>query len=322
MSPAPSPRAFRALAWGVLAFSLAVVLWGAFVRATGSGAGCGDHWPVCNGQVLPRTPTVATLIEYTHRLTSALVGLGAVALFVWGRRAHPRGHPVRLGVALGLALMLLEGALGAGLVKLQLVAQNPSAMRAFAMSAHLVNTFLLLAAQALTCVWGAGGRERPRLRGQGPAGPLVLLCAGGMLVLGVSGAIAALGDTLFPASSLAHGFAQDLDPGAHFLLRLRALHPLLAVLVGAGVVGAAALVARARPHSPEVQRAARTLGLLYALQLAAGVVNLVLLAPVAMQLVHLLLADLVWISLVRLGALALAAPAPAPLPTEQRPVAA
>jgi heme a synthase len=313
MSPAPSAPRFRAAAWGLLAYSLAVVLWGAFVRATGAGAGCGDHWPVCNGEVIPRSPSLATLIEYTHRLTSGLAGLGAVALFVWGRRAHPRGHPVRLGVTLGLLLMVLEGALGAGLVKLQLVAQDPSAMRAFAMCAHLVNTFLLLGAQALTCVWAAGGRGALRLRGQGLPGALVVLSVVGMLVLGVTGAIAALGDTLFPARSLAHGFAQDFSESAHFLLRLRALHPLLAILVGAGVVGSAALIARARPGTPGLAGAARTLGLLYALQLAAGVVNLVLLAPVWMQLVHLLLADLVWLSLVRLGALTLGAPAPEPL---------
>ena len=130
-----------------------------------------------------------------------------------------------------------------------------------------------------------------------------------MMVLGASGAIAALGDTLFPARSLAHGFAQDFSEGAHFLLRLRALHPLLAVLVGALIVASAALIARARPTTPGVLGAARLLGMLYALQLLVGLVNLVLLAPVAMQLVHLLLADLVWISLVRLGAFALGAPA-------------
>jgi len=314
MHPAASPPRFRALAWGLLGYSLAVVLWGAFVRATGAGAGCGDHWPVCNGEVIPRSPSMATLIEYTHRLTSGLAGLGSLLLFFWGRRLHAKGHPVRLGVALGLALMLLEGALGAGLVKLQLVAQDPSALRAFAMVAHLLNTFLLLGAQMLTCVWAAGGQRAPRLRGQGLAGALVLSSCAGMMVLGASGAIAALGDTLFPARSLAHGFAQDFSEGAHFLLRLRALHPLLAVLVGAGVVAAAALLTRARPGVPGVLRAAQLLGMLYALQLGVGLVNLVLLAPVTLQLVHLLLADLVWVSLVRLGALALGAPAAAPAP--------
>jgi heme a synthase len=316
MSPPASPPRFRALAWALLGYCLAVVVWGAYVRATGSGAGCGEHWPVCNGEVIPRAPSVATLIEYTHRLSSGLAGLGAVLLFGWGLRAHPRGHPVRLGVTLSLALMLLEGALGAGLVKLALVAQDSSGLRAFAMGAHLVNTFLLLGAQTLTCVWAGGGRSALRLRGEGPAAGLLLASVAALLVLGVSGAIAALGDTLFPAQSLAHGFMQDVSPGAHFLLRLRALHPLLAVVLGAFIVASAALVARARPTTPGVQRAARTLGLLYLLQLFAGVVNLVLLAPVAMQLVHLLLADLVWISLVRLGALALGAPAPQPAPAE------
>ena len=116
-------------------------------------------------------------------------------------------------------------------------------------------------------------------------------------------------DRLYPAQSLAHGLAQDVSPTAHVLLRLRVLHPVLAALVGAGVVFSAAMVARLRP-SPAVRRAALQLGILYGLQLVAGTVNVVLLAPVWMQLVHLLLADLVWIVLVRLSAAGLARGAP------------
>ncbi|XXF77585.1 COX15/CtaA family protein [Myxococcaceae bacterium GXIMD 01537] len=304
----PSSQRFRIFAWTVLAYTLAVVLWGAFVRATGSGAGCGDHWPHCNGEVIPRAPTVQTLIEYTHRLTSGLALVFSVVACVWGLRAHPKGHPVRGAAVASLVFMLTEALVGAGLVLFQMVAHNASIARAFWMAAHLINTFLLVGAQALT-VWWASGRARLTVRGQGLAGVLVFASLAGLLVLGVSGAIAALGDTLFPASTLAEGIAQDFEETAHVLVKLRALHPLLAVGVGALLVGLGVALTRLRP-SAEVKRGATLLAVTYAVQLGAGLINLVLLAPVAMQLVHLLLADFVWILVVWLGAAALAADAP------------
>jgi cytochrome c oxidase assembly protein subunit 15 len=303
-----SSHRFRIFAWGVLVYTLAVVLWGAFVRATGSGAGCGDHWPVCNGEVIPRAPTLQTLIEYTHRVTSGLALVLSVVACVWGLRAHPKGHPVRGAAVASLVFMLTEALVGAGLVLFQMVAQNTSLARAYWMAAHLLNTFLLVGAQALT-VWWASGKARLVVRGQGLAGVLVGVGLAGLLVLGVTGAIAALGDTLFPARSLAEGLAQDVSETAHVLLRLRVLHPVLAVAVGALLVAVGSVLARLRP-SVDVKRSATLLAVAYAVQLCAGLVNLVLLAPVAMQLVHLLLADVVWILVVRLGVAALAADAP------------
>jgi heme A synthase len=130
-----------------------------------------------------------------------------------------------------------------------------------------------------------------------------------MLVLGVSGAVTALGDTLFPSGSFREGLAQDASPTAHALIRLRIWHPVLAVAVGLAVVYAAGWLRRKRP-SPEVRRWAAALVALFVLQLVLGVVNVLLAAPVWMQLVHLLAADLVWIALVLL-ALAALEPAPA-----------
>jgi len=209
---------------------------------------------------------------------------------------------------LQLVFMLMEGAVGAGLVLLQYVAHNPSLARAFWMAAHLINTFLLIGAQTLTA-WFAGGRSRLTLRGQGLAGALAGAGLVALTLLGVTGAIAALGDTLFPATSLTEGFQQDVSETAHVLLRLRVLHPMLAIGVGGLVVAIANVLVRLRPGAA-VKRGATLLGILYAVQLGAGVTNLVLLAPVWMQLIHLLLADLVWISLVRLSAAGLAEDAP------------
>jgi heme A synthase len=127
------------------------------------------------------------------------------------------------------------------------------------------------------------------------------------LSLGASGAITALGDTLFPAASLQEGMAQDLTPGAHFLVRLRVWHPLLAVLGGALIVYFAQAL-RGALDSIAVSRWAWLVTSLYLAQLALGSLNLLWLAPAPIQLTHLLFADLVWIALVMLSAHALAVP--------------
>ncbi len=299
---------FARATWGLVAFLLAVVGWGAFVRATGLGSGCGAHWPVCNGQVLPRAPALETLIEFSHRVSSGLVTLAVLGWAVWGFRVFPRGHRVRRGAALGVLAILAEGAIGAALVLLRLTGKDDSLTRAGVMGLHLVNTFFLLAVVALAGAW-AGGVSRLRLRDQGGVAALVPAALLGLVVLGVSGAVAALGDTLFPASSLVEGFRQDVSSGAHLLLRLRLVHPVLAVAVGTMLLITAGVCALLRPGRA-VRRGAVALAALVIVQLTAGMVNLALLAPVWMQLVHLLLADAVWLAAVLLGAAALAEDAP------------
>lgn len=286
---------FNHFAWGVLAFDVLVILWGAFVRATHAGAGCGSHWPTCNGEVIPFGGRTETLIEFTHRTTSGLAFLFAVALLIWAYREFPRSHTAFRGAALVLGFTIMEALIGAGLVLAGLVADNRSPMRAVVMSAHLVNTFFLLSALVVTA-WASTTERRFTLKGQGAVGVAVwfgIICT---ILLGITGAVAALGDTLFPAESLVHGMLQDQDPAAHFLLRLRPLHPLLAASVGLYLLLLAGLLAHLRP-SPGVRRAARDICILFGVQMVVGLVNLVLLAPVAMQLVHLLFADLVWVAL-------------------------
>lgn len=296
------PQRFRRLALGVLAYNLLVVLWGALVRVTGSGAGCGDHWPLCNGEVLPLAASLHTAIEFTHRAMSGLALVSALWLFIAARRTFEPQHPARIAAKAGMGFMLMEALLGAMLVLFRLVALDASLARAIAMSAHLVNTFLLLAALALAAHHATDGRPF-RFRGRGRWGLGFGLLVAALPLLGVTGAIAALGDTLFPATTLAEGFAQDAQSGAHLLLRLRVAHPVFAVLVGFGVAFAAGLTAT---HRPAARDEATLLGVLFLLQLACGLTNLVLLAPAWMQLLHLLLADLVWLALVRLAARVLA----------------
>jgi heme A synthase len=302
----PPASRYARFAWATLALNLAVIVWGAFVRASGSGAGCGSHWPLCNGEVIPRSPGVQTLIELGHRLSSGVALLCVVGLVGGAWRGFPRGHPVRRTATAAGALMVAEALIGAGLVLLELVAENRSVARAWWMAGHLVNTFLLVAALTLTA-WWATRDERPRWRDAGGLSVILGAALAGVLVLGVSGAITALGDTLFPAASLAEGKAMTFSPSAHVFVRLRVWHPLLALAVGALLLAAAAAATRRRPDAVTSRTATVLIGV-FALNLAVGVVNVWWLAPVPVQLVHLLLADLVWIALVILAASALAAP--------------
>lgn len=291
-------------ALALVVVTVLVILWGAWVRVTGSGAGCADHWPLCNGELVPRAPKVETIIEFTHRITSGLAGVIAIIVCWLAFRAAPRGTPVRKAAVAQLVLMIVEGAIGALLVKKGLVANDASEARALVVALHLANTFLLLAAQVLTLHFAGGGRAlefkaRPMLSA------LLLSLLLLVLFVGASGAVTALGDTLFPAESLAAGVREDFAEGAHFLVRLRVWHPVLALLTGLFVVFSAQYV-RQMTTSPKVARWALVLVILFIAQVGFGALNLVLLAPAWAQLVHLLFADLVWLALVLLTAHALA----------------
>ena len=292
--------AFAKFTWGVLLYNLVVILWGAYVRATGSGAGCGSHWPLCNGEIVPMAPRIETLIEFTHRLMSGLSLLLIIILLVWAFKAYPKGNIVRKGAVLSMVFILAEALLGAGLVLFEWVAQDASVGRALAMTVHLANTFLLLAVIALTAWWASGGGA-PVWHGNRSS--LILLVIGwiGLLILGMSGALTALGDTLFPVTSLAQGLTQDFSSTPHFLIRLRMLHPTIAIIVGLYLILLASFLRNTRSGS-RIRTFSFVLTLLVIAELAAGFINVFLLAPVWLQLVHLLLADLSWIALVLLSA--------------------
>jgi heme A synthase len=298
---------FAKYAWVALAYTLVVIVWGAYVRASSAGAGCGSHWPLCNGEVIPRSPTLKTLIEFSHRLSSGLALILVVVMLIWAFRVYGRRHLARIGAALSMFFMLTEAAIGAGLVLFEYVAENKSIARALWMSGHLINTFLLVAAMSLVA-WAATTGERFQLRGQGAINWLFATAIFGTLILGVSGAVTALGGTLFPVTSLAEGLRQDLSPTAHVLIRLRFFHPFIAVVVGAFLILTAWLV-RARRPNEWIKRLANALIALVIVQLGAGVINLLLHAPIWLQLVHLMLSDFIWIALALLAFTVWAQPA-------------
>jgi heme A synthase len=297
-------RPIARFAWGLLGYDVAVVAWGAYVRASGSGAGCGRHWPLCNGEIVPRAPRAETLIELSHRVSSGGAFALTLILLVWAIRVYPRGHLVRRGAWTTVGLMSAEALIGAGLVLFALVAHDASIKRALSVCLHLVNTFLLLGSTALTAWWAAGGGA-VRLRGQRAVALALGLPLACMLLVGASGAVAALGDTLFPSPSVAAGLAQDFAAGAPAFVRLRAIHPVLAVVTAGAIVLAAGYVRALRPGRA-VTGLSRAASALVMAQVAAGLLDIAIRAPTWMQLVHLLLADCVWTVLVLTGAAALA----------------
>lgn len=295
------------LAWFTLGFNVLVILWGAVVRATGSGAGCGAHWPTCNGLVVPLAPSIATLIEYSHRATSGLaLILVAVLLRQVFRYRAPR-HLARFWATASMILILGEAALGAGLVLFQKVADDQSTSRGFWVGGHLMNTFLLLAAITLTARFVDDSARGPRattlgaLRATFPAYPksrTTLVAALALLATGISGAIAALGDTLFKAQSLGAAIAQDFSPSAHIFVRLRIFHPVIALIGGGLVLALAYRVITTNADRPRIRQMGLWLSGLVVTQWFLGLTNLVLLAPTALQIAHLFVADVIWITLV------------------------
>ncbi len=297
-------RRFTFYAWGVVIFTLVVILWGDVVQATGSGDGCGAHWPTCNGEVLPAFRGLETFIEFFHRVTSGLSLLLTIGLLVWSRRSFPKGHLVRLGASLSMFFMITESLVGAGLVLFRLVAEDASIARAIIAPIHLINTLFLIGSLALTAWWSNHAEHRPVWRGQGLVGWALGLGFVGILTVAASGALTSLGDTLFPVRSTAEAVGRALTPGEHFLVQLRIYHPFIAVMVSVYVVLVANLVALLRPGY-HTRFFARMAGVVFILQLGMGYLNVQQAAPLYTQLPHLLLSDAVWITWLLLAVSAL-----------------
>jgi cytochrome c oxidase assembly protein subunit 15 len=296
----PSP-ALRRFAWAVLAYFVAVILWGTLVRATGSGAGCGDHWPLCNGTVLQHSPRVDTMIEFTHRITSGISLISVVGLLVWTFAGTVQGHLARALAVASVVFTLLEAVLGALLVKLGYTAQSQSPLRPAFLALHLANTLLLLAALTLTAhlLSRAKGFLRGSVRLVAPFGAVVAVFV--VMIVGITGSLAALGDTLFPASSLGSALAQDFSATSGWLVRWRWMHPTVAFFATIFLVWLLVRAARHRTHWDNRRLSALVL-LLLAVVYTLGILDVVLLAPLWIQVAHLLAADTLWASLVVLTA--------------------
>lgn len=287
MPPNRKPWGVSAYAAAVLGFLVLVILWGAVVRATSSGAGCGDNWPLCNGDFVPHHPRIATLIEFTHRSMSGICTALVAVLIGWTFWAKPRGDRARKAVVWCGVLLITEALLGALLVLGGYVDRNTSDARVLVQCIHFTNTMLLLASLTLTWWW----LRTPAACSEVPANSRRIAWAALLFTIltGATGSVAALADTLFPSPSVRAGLAQDFAPGAPLLVHMRWMHPAAAILAFAAAIVLCLHLSR---------QARRWIAALLLLQIALGLADMFALAPIALQVLHLLGADLFWIALV------------------------
>jgi len=300
-------NAFTKFAWAALGYNIVVILWGVFLRASHSGDGCGQHWLTCQGEVVPSAPELKTIIEYSHRITTAIAGLIVLAFVIWAVRRFGLRHRITIGSLGALFFIIVEALIGRGLVLTGNTAGNWTPMRPYWTAGHLINTFLLLACLALTA-WFASTDRKASFRV--PARIWLLLAVGvaAILLVGISGSMAALTNMLFPSASLSEGLAKDFDASSHYLLRLRISHPLLSVLSAVYLIFLAGWLRRWRPLDMMVVRWSNAVTLFLLFQLIFGAATLLMLAPIVMQVGHLFLADAVWISFVLMAASVLSVP--------------
>jgi heme a synthase len=285
----------RRFAWAALYWNVAVVLWGAYVRATGSGAGCGNRWPLCDGDVVGANANAQAIVEFTHRLTSVTSLLVVAGLVVWCWRVTKKGDWARYSSVLAAVFLANEALLGAALVLLKHVGNDQSVGRILSLSLHFGNTLLLLATLSLTAAWLSNGSMSFTLISKWRVVGSIGLGLLATMVTGITGAITALADTLFPATSLPSSLAQDFSSGAPALVRVRLFHPAVATVAACYVLW---VIWRSSTGRNRFSRSAIALITLLFMQVIIGMSNVLFLAPVWIQIAHLLVADALWILLV------------------------
>jgi cytochrome c oxidase assembly protein subunit 15 len=286
-------RTYRSLflfSWGIIAYTIAIILWGAWVRLSGSGDGCGDHWPLCNGEVVPSELVKKTWIEYSHRISTAVYGVLILAQVWLTRKNFPRKHPSRFWAVMTLIFTITEALIGRQLVTSGLVNESTDISRLIVMPLHLINTSLLLFSGVMTAESvGHSNSLRcalsPEARKKGGA-----YVIGFSLVL-ISGAIAALGSHLMPSESLLHGLAKDLAADSHPAVKLRLFHPLLALTIPVALLSFARISSASNPHSFQAIWY-RRFAITVCCAIAVGVATLGLLAPMWLKVTHLLMTNI------------------------------
>lgn len=301
---------FAKFAWFVLAYNVVVILWGVFLRASKSGDGCGQHWLTCHGEVIPSAPQLKTMIEFSHRITTALDGFIVIGLLVWAILRWKSGKSLQnnliLKMAIGsFAFVIVEGLLGAGLVLTGNTAENLTAARPFWMMGHLITTLILLTFLTLTA-WFASGGKQFNFNVEMRVKLFLLIGIFGFLLIGMSGSIAALSSMIFPSETLTEGITKDFSATSNILLRLRVSHPILSVLTSVYLIFLAGWLRKKSKNNALVGRWSNVLSILILVQIGFGALTLLTLAPILMQLGHLFLVDAIWISFVLLTASCLA----------------
>ena len=291
---------FAKYAWLVLAYNVVVILWGVFLRASKSGDGCGQHWLTCHGEVIPSAPELKTVIEFSHRITSALAFFAVLGLLIWAFRKFEKGSSIRKTAVVSFIFIITEALVGAGLVLTGNTAETLTVYRPFWMTGHLINTFILLAFLSLTA-WYASGGKRFDFKTEPKVLLFLAIALIGIFFVGISGSVAALSSMLFPSETLTEGLMKDFSATSNILLRLRVSHPILSILTSVYLIFLAGWLRKKSENNATVSRWSNILSILILLQVGFGALTLLTLAPILMQIGHLLLADAVWIAFVLLS---------------------
>ncbi len=279
----PKSKFFSRLCFGVLLFCLCIILWGAWVRISHSGDGCGPNWPDCQGEYLiDKTAPAKTWIEWTHRASTSVFGILVILLLLSAFIKFPKKHPVRKSSLCILFFTITEALIGAILVKFHLTGNNFSPLRVLTMNLHLINSLLLTCSLFLCWRFSFNKVFSFSHRKYFPIFILIFF------VIAFFGSISALSATLFPSHSLIEGFLRDFHPDSNWLIRLRWLHPVLAILLGGGF----AVYCHKFFKNKKTGQKDKSLILFTAclgLALLSGILNLFLLSPVFLKLSHLLI---------------------------------
>lgn len=274
--PDRAENRFKNFSLFALIFTLGVILWGAWVRFSHSGDGCGNDWPLCKGRLTP--DSFSALMEWIHRATSGLSLLIVFGLAFFAFKIYPPKHITRKFALASGVLILVEALIGAVLVLASLTGSDSSGFRVIILALHLINSLLLMA--ALTLCWQSALSGKMTLKK--PALYFVYFFP----ILALTGSIASLAGTLFPSESLIQSFVLDFLPESHITLKLRPLHPLLAL-------GFAAFCLISLSEEKK-----KVIGLVL-IAVCSGFITLISLSPVWMKLTHLLIAYILWIILIK-----------------------
>lgn len=295
-------QTFQKFSYYLIFYTLLVIVWGAWVRISHSGDGCGASWPLCHDQLVPlQTETVGkTWIEYLHRLTSGLYGVVVLVQFFWGRKIFEKDHPILFWLWMSLGFMISEALLGAGLVLLGLVGNDESVGRVSIMTLHLLNSMILTASVASVWNFSKSSFIRSQLAFEKiKVSPKILISAFVIpfLVVGATGAWAALSSTLFPSQSFIESIMKEFAPDSHFLISLRTLHPIFGTILGAGLILLLILL-KPMQINEEIRQRQKTLQYLILAQIFIGYLTMFLVSPIKLKFIHLILAHSSWIFLV------------------------
>ncbi len=286
------------LSWTMLWLTVAVVIGGALVRATDSGAGCGESWPICGGQIIPEIGNYHTAIEVSHRLMTGLLGFVLIAVFLLVRRNYDKTHRLRRAVFAAGVLLIIESLLGASLVLFGWVEFDASIARLIVVPIHLVNTFLLIGAMALVAFFAGGGNgfrlNLSRAQDKVIVGGLAII-----LIIGATGALNALADTLIKSDTLRTAAAGEVLVTESVLRQIRTIHPFTAIIGGLALYMLVRFLATGASRRVSLL-ALGVQGIIW-LQFVVGLLNIALDVPLEIQLIHLFVADVLWISFVLIG---------------------